>query len=407
MVVPKGWEKANIADIADIISGGTPRTSDPSFWGGDILWCTPTDITKSKVKYLKTTERKISSAGLQASSATLLPVGTILLCTRATIGDMSIAGRVISTNQGFKNLICHENTNNEYLYYALQPKKQDMIDNAIGTTFLEINKKALGSISICLPPLPEQTAIAESLSDVDELIVSLEKLIEKKKAIKQGTTQQLLTAKKRLSGFTGEWEKKSLKSLCYLITKQTGFDYTNEIKPSLLTRHDKGTIPFVQNKDFEGMKVNYLTDYFVPRIIADNYPNIIMDERCLLISISGRIGNVGTNKEQRVAMIGGAVGIAKFFDKSQIDWVVYYLLSDIGQKMIFSYEKAGAQHNLTVEDIRNFTIPMPTCAEQTAITAILTNMDAEIEALNMKLTKYRRIKQGMMQELLTGRIRLV
>ena len=100
------WEKRTVGECTEIISGGTPSTTVPAYWDGGILWCTPTDITKAKRKYLSVTERTISDKGLKDSSAVLLPAGTILLCSRATIGEMCIAAKPISTNQGFKNLIC-------------------------------------------------------------------------------------------------------------------------------------------------------------------------------------------------------------------------------------------------------------------------------------------------------------
>ena len=176
----KGWKNVAISSIAEILSGGTPSTANIEYWNGSIKWCTPSDITKQKSKYLYGTEKTISEKGLKESSATLLPEKTILLCSRATIGEMSIATSPITTNQGFKNLVCKDCVHNEFLYYALFPLRPKMIELAIGTTFLEISKTALGSIRIDIPEsYEEQFAIAEALSDIDNLISSLQKLIEK------------------------------------------------------------------------------------------------------------------------------------------------------------------------------------------------------------------------------------
>lgn len=202
-----GWKKAKIGELTDIVNGGTPSTAIAEYWNGGINWCTPSDITKKKTKYLSNTEKTITEKGLSESSASLLPIGTILLCSRATIGEMSIAASEMATNQGFKNLICKKDVDNEFLYYALFPLRNKMLELAIGTTFLEISKSALQSIEVIIPAdIIEQTAIAGALSDVDSLISSLQKLIEKKKAIKQGAMQELLTGKKRLPGFYGEWK---------------------------------------------------------------------------------------------------------------------------------------------------------------------------------------------------------
>ena len=270
-----------------------------------------------------------------------------------------------------------------------------------------VRRDMIAEMLIPVPSPEEQQKIAEALSDMDNLISSLEKLIEKKKTIKQGAMQELLTGKKRLPGFDGEWKTKTIEELCYLVTKQTGFDYSNEIKPSLVNSPMPYCIPFIQNKDFEGTSINYTTDYYIPKSVAIKYPKILLDETCLLISLSGKIGNVGLFSGGKLAFVGGAIGIARFYDKNIASWVMLYLQSEAGQKQIFESQKSGAQHNLTVEDVRKLKICLPSVDEQQAIASILFDMDAEITALEQKLVKCKKLKQGMMQQLLTGKIRLI
>lgn len=408
-VIPEDWSIKFLNDFGDVISGGTPSTTVREYWDGGIAWCTPSDITKTQDKYIRTTERTISKNGLKNSAATLLPENSILLCTRATIGELKISAIPMTTNQGFKNLRSNGSANIDFLYYLLQTKKDDMLELSIGSTFLEISKSALCQIPMQTPSISEQERIAEALSDVDSMISLLGKLIAKKKAVKQGAVQELLTGKKRLLGFTEKWKCQSLGQLCYLITKQTGFDYTNEIKPSLVEINADHTIPFIQNKDFNGNMINLKTDYYVPENIALKYPQIILDETCVLISLSGRIGNVGLyEKNNGLAFIGGAVGICRFNDEQLAKWCMLFLQSSSGQRQLFEKQKSGAQHNLTVEDVRKLMIKWPASVEeQTAIISILYDMDNEIEALEQKLAKICQIKQGMMQQLLTGKIRLV
>lgn len=192
------WEVKKLGEIADIISGGTPSTIISEFWNGDIKWCTPTDITRTKRKYLAYTEKTISEKGLKNSSATLLPVGALLLCSRATIGEIRIAKDVVCTNQGFKSLVCKKSFDNQFVYYLLLQSKQKLIDKAIGSTFLEISKKDTDAIKLTFPSFPEQQAITQILSDMDAEIESLEQKRNKYKAIKQGMMQELLTGKTRL-----------------------------------------------------------------------------------------------------------------------------------------------------------------------------------------------------------------
>ena len=192
------WSKQQLGDICNIVNGGTPSTSIAEFWNGKILWCTPTDITSCSTKYIYTTESKITESGLKASSATLLPKGALLLCSRATIGEVRIAGNTICTNQGFKSLVVHQNISNEWLYYMVHVLKFNMLEKAIGSTFLEISKKDLAELDIIVPEFTEQKAIAQVLSDMDNEIELLEKKLAKYQQIKQGMMQELLTGRIQL-----------------------------------------------------------------------------------------------------------------------------------------------------------------------------------------------------------------
>ncbi|WP_083538512.1 restriction endonuclease subunit S [Holdemania sp. Marseille-P2844] len=277
-----------------------------------------------------------------------------------------------------------------------------------GSTISRLYNGIICDTEILLPPLEEQAAIAKALSDVDSLISSLQKLIEKKKAIKQGAMQQLLTGKKRLPGFSGKWETRKVGELCSIVTKQTGFDYTSIIKPHLLEHPQSNAMPMIQTKNFEGRKFEFATDYYLPTDIAKVFDKIVLNTVCLLFSIVGAsVGNIGLFPGDKVAFCGGAIGIAKFYHEIDAVYAFYYFLSESGQQQIRNVTKGGAQATVTIEDIREFTIPYPNLKERTMIAQTLSDMDSEIEQLEKKLAKYQQIKQGMMQELLTGRIRLV
>ena len=193
------WAVKRLGEVAQIIGGGTPKSSVPAYWDGGIQWCTPTDITGTQGKYLGRTDRTISEDGLKKSAATLLPPGSLLLCTRATLGEVKIAVAPICTNQGFKSLVCHPGVSNEYMYYLLLTMKQALVEKSSGSTFLEISKRDLSALAIKLPSDPaEQTAIAEVLSDMDADLAALEAQAAKARAVKQGMMQELLTGRVRL-----------------------------------------------------------------------------------------------------------------------------------------------------------------------------------------------------------------
>lgn len=193
------WNSTTIGACAEILQGGTPSTTNNRYWGGDVIWVTPSEITKLPSMYINDSERKITEEGLQNSSAKLLPTGTILLCTRATIGDLAIAQKPMTTNQGFKNLVCRDGIHNVFLAYLLQTLKSIMLSLAIGTTFLEISKRNLSSIEIMMPSFPEQKAIADILTAMDIEIKALEDERNKMIQIREGAMDDLLTGRVRLS----------------------------------------------------------------------------------------------------------------------------------------------------------------------------------------------------------------
>lgn len=197
--VPEDWEVVELEKVAEIKSGGTPSTNRSEFWNGHILWCTPTDITSLSGKYLSDTNRKITEMGLNNSAAELLPIGSVLMTSRATIGECAIAKRPMTTNQGFKNFICNRTVNNEFLYYLLSSQKDKFIELCNGSTFLEISTTQVRKFKITIPKsTTEQTSIAQLLSNMDAEIEALGCRLKKTQSLKQGMMQALLTGKTRL-----------------------------------------------------------------------------------------------------------------------------------------------------------------------------------------------------------------
>ena len=176
-----------------------------------------------------------------------------------------------------KELLC-----NEYLYHYYKVIKWGAAE---GSTIARLYNGIICNTHIALPDVEEQKQIATVLSELDELMSLTEKQIAKKKAIKQGAMQELLTGKRRLPGFSGEWETKKLEDYCSLITKQTGFDYSAYIKPALITRKMPNTFPMIQTINFRGRKFTFETDYYIPQSVAMQFPNIVLNKKCVLFSI--------------------------------------------------------------------------------------------------------------------------
>ncbi|TRU07085.1 MAG: restriction endonuclease subunit S [Microcystis sp. Msp_OC_L_20101000_S702] len=187
--LPLGWKIVQLQDIGKIVSGGTPSTKVAEYWEEEICWISPADLSGYNQKYISKGNKSISKFGLENSSAKLMPKGSILFSSRAPIGYVAIASNSLATNQGFKSIIPNENIFNEYIYYYLKSAKQLAEKHANGTTFKEISAKAFASLSIPLPPLPEQHRIVEKIeelfSELDDGVASLKKALEQLKTYRQ------------------------------------------------------------------------------------------------------------------------------------------------------------------------------------------------------------------------------
>ena len=182
------WEEKNLGEIGEVVGGGTPDSSNDSYWEGKVIWFTPSEI---RSKYAANSYRTISEVGLIKSSASILPKGALLLTSRATIAEVSIATKPCTTNQGFQSIIANSGTNNEFLYYWILQSKKEFLRRAQGSTFLEIGGKEVRKIPIGVPSLPEQTKIADFLSTIDRKIDSVAAQITETQNFKRGLLQQM------------------------------------------------------------------------------------------------------------------------------------------------------------------------------------------------------------------------
>ncbi|MBI5193410.1 MAG: restriction endonuclease subunit S [Nitrospirae bacterium] len=274
---------------------------------------------------------------------------------------------------------------NRYKRYCFQPSyvKSQFKFYAVGTKVTGISKTNIAKILIPLPPSKaEQTAIAAALSDADVLISSLEKLIAKKRNIKQGAMQELLTGKKRLPGFRGEWEVKRLGGI-FNVTAGGDFDYS--LSSSI--QDETYCYPIYSNAISEKGLYGY-----------SSYNDHNADS--ITVTARGTLG-IANYRDHKFTAIGRVLILEP---KEAIDG--RFFSEFINNRIDFVVESTGVPQ-LTAPQIFKCELPVPPFAEQTAIAQILSDMDAEIDKLEQKLAKYRMIKQGMMQELLTGRIRIV
>lgn len=294
----------------------------------------------------------------------------------------------------------------DYLYYALSSNltMQQYIAMAAGSSVQNLNKEKVAKVVLPKPEIPEQKKIAEILSDADVLITDLQKLIRKKKDIRQGTMQMLVTGKKRLNGYSGEWVKINLAKNSKLKARigwqgLTTAEYLDEGYSYLIT----GT-------DFQDGQIKWNGCHFVnyDRYVQD--PNIQVTDGDLLLTKDGTIGKVAyvTNLKRPATLNSGVFVVKPITDAYTAHFMFYVLESSVFKEFLQQLSAGSTINHLYQKDLVKFDLFVPpTIEEQEAISEILFDMDSEIHKLEDKLNKYEEVKQGMMEELLTGKVRLV
>lgn len=188
------WNKVKIENVASIIGGGTPSRSNPNYFKGDILWIGPTEIPKDRIRIISETNEKLTSEAIQKSSAKILPIGTILFTTRATVGEVAIAGKEIATSQSLENFVCNpDKIDNWYLAYWLKGNQRLIHSLSAGTTFKGITRNILAKIEIPLPPLEEQKQIATLFQSIETAMEQVDGQEKNLKALQKSLVNGLLS----------------------------------------------------------------------------------------------------------------------------------------------------------------------------------------------------------------------
>lgn len=400
-IIPEDWDVKKLGEVADVISGGTPSTSIPEYWADDVLWATPGDIT-STGKYIYDTSRKISNLGLEKSSARLLPENSILMTSRATVGECSINKLPMATNQGFKSFVCH-GINYEYLYYNMEKLKKVFKSKASGSTFLEISKKDVDNTKIKLPSLEEQEGIADILSTWDRSIESYGKLLEEKKERKKGLMQVLLTGEKRLGGFTGPWKEVRLGEIGETYNGLTGKN-----------KNDFGTgEKFITYKNiFDNSRVD-IDNYGLVEIEKNEKQNVIKYGDIIFTTSSETSHEVGMSSvvlediNENIYLNSFCFGFR--LKKENTLYPIfsrYYFRGNKFREDIFKLAQGSTRFNLSKNELMKIKIRIPSLEEQKAIAEVLSTADEEIDLLEKLIEELKEEKKGLMQLLLKGIVRV-
>ncbi len=419
-VIPEDWEVKTTSQFANPVRGGSPRPAgDPRYFNGShIPWLTVGSLTNIPASQLVVTETATCLTEEGSLRSRTLDPGTLIIANSgATLGVTKLLGIKCCANDGIAALLnLSKGISPRYLAHFINTKTNYLRDIvASGNGQPNLNTELIGNFRIPLPPTKaEQEAIAGALSDADALVESLEQLVAKKRQIKQGAMQELLTGKRRLPGFATMFGHKNTEvgmipedwSVAPLGRLIASVEYGSSAKSS-----QKGYTPVLRMGNLQGGKIDWTDLVYSDRDSEIKKYSLKLGD--VLFNRTNTIDLVGKTAiyegEQPAIFAGYLIRIKvdeDLLDSKFLNYILNAALSRTYSAKILSI--AVGQANINSQKLKTYPIPLPPLkAEQSAIASILSDMDAEIAGLEAKVARARQVKQGMMQELLTGRIRLV
>ncbi|MFQ2248325.1 restriction endonuclease subunit S [Aeromonas dhakensis] len=417
--LPEGWEWKPLSSLAIIVSGGTPSREVPDFWEPPLhAWVTPTDITGKSGRFLFDAKERISDVGLSNSSATMLPIGTILMTSRATLGEAKIARIPCCTNQGFKSLVPKSDVPSEYLYYLLQFFKEEYKKLGIGSTFLEVNKKDTAQFQLPVSPPSLRPKIANILCEVDDHIDSTLELIGKYEVTKQGLMSDLFS--RGIDPATGllrpsiseapelyrdtpigslpkEWDVLPASLICERV-----IDCKNRTPPE----RDEG-FAVVKTFNIKDGELVFDTLTFTDRLSFDIWTaRGVPSPGDIVITREAPVGESFLIEENMPQLCLGQRTMLYRPDPNVIesDFMYFATRSLRFQKRLLDMAGGSTVGHVRVGDVKDMLFPIPSSVEQKAIAKNCTAINKKLRAEKAMLDKLKAHKAGLMRDLLTGKV---
>ena len=417
-VIPEDWTNKTLGELASVSSGGTPSRTNSKYWNGDIPWITTSEVDFCVVRQA---QQFITKEGLDNSAANLLPSGTLLMALYGqgkTRGKVAILGIEAATNQACAAIILNNSVFKDFVFHYLISQYETIRTLSNTGNQENLNSLLVRSIPILLPSDSEQKAIATALSDIDNLLGVLDRLIAKKQNLKQSAMQELLTGKKRLSGFgktkryksteagniPEDWDVVSLGERSQVFGRIGFRGYT--VKD--IVEKGEGAISISPSNICDG-QTDFKHSTYISFAKYDESPEIkIQNGDILLVKTGSTFGKTAIVRGlSEKATLNPQVVVLKKLRTNNI-FLGYMMEFETIQCQISRAIVGGALPTLSQSLISQFKFPEPpTKKEQKAIANILSDMDTEIAALKKRRDKTQNIKQAMMQELLTGKTRLI
>ncbi len=419
--IPSNWEIDRLKDVCEkVVGGGTPKSSISEYWdGGDITWISPTDFSaQNGNKFITNSAKKITELGMQKSSATLIPKGTVVMSSRASIGEPKIAGCDITTNQGFVSYVPSFKIDSNFLFYLIEGQLGEYFAKiASGTTFMEITRRQAKHEHIPLPPLPEQKAIANYLDKacerIDKIIEIKQKQLEKIEGYYKSTVFEKLT-----KGIEKNTDFKASKipyignvpkTWRIVRVKHVSSKVNSGVTPKGgSTSYVDDGIPLIRSQNVKFEELDLTDVVFIKQDIHSGMNNSQVKRGDVLLNITGAsIGRCFYFDSNKEANVNQHVCIIRPFQLIITKFLFYLLKSEIGQAQIFSGFKGSGREGLSFEAIKNFKIPLPKKREQEEISTRLEIISKNINNLKQnittQITTLKSYRKSLIHECVTGK----
>ena len=376
----EGWTETTLGDVAEVVGGGTPSTAKEEFWDGDVIWLTPTEVTAIDGKVVFDSKRKITQAGLRSSGARILPRGTVILTSRASVGFVALAGTELTTNQGFQSLIPSELVDGVFLMFWIQMNRSEFESRSAGSTFKEISKSNVKSIAMNLPPLAEQKRIVDVVSSVDSYIDALQQQADSTRTARDAVLHELLSAggdawtESTLGDISIFVSRRELPKDLALDTPYVGLEHV-EPKTTLISTwgNVKSVSSSVTPFEPEDTLFGRLRPYLHKVAFAD-FPGVCSPEILVLRSSSKCM--------------------PKF---------LYLLCSlDSTVKKCVDMSAGTRMPRTSTTDLASIEIQLPPLDEQKRIVEIVSSMDDVIQSTEQAVIDAKNLRSGLLSDLLSG-----
>ena len=380
--------KVKIGEVCSIISGTTPKTDCIEYWDGSLNWITPAElIDTSDVIY--DTKRKITAQAVKDTNLKLMPIGTVILSSRAPIGKVAITGTPMYCNQGFKNLVCSSSIYNRYLFHFLKSKREYLNSLGRGATFKEISKKIVENIKIPLPSLEKQHQVAEIL---DQINIIIAKRKEQYNKLDELIKSRFIEMFGDLTMNTLNWKYQLLSEVCDVRDgTHDSPKYIPQGYPLLTSKNftndiiDFNNVQFISKEDFlkinSRSKVDY-GDIIMPMIGTIGYPVIVNTNKPFAIKNVALIKFRNAKENNKVLNI----------------FIMQILKSNYFKSIIKKANRGGTQKFIALKDIRNIPIPLPPLELQEQFTKFVNGTNKSKAAIQNSLAKLETLKKSLMQE---------